>query len=172
MMTDTLLLTAVSDVAAHSPDQSRQSQRLTGEEVACDRAAAAVADYLRRLGFAESSDAVQLAAREVAREAAASLPKLRRSDASIVRSTAIRQTVRDIDHWLRVLARETDGRTRPASNILAAAAARIETESRRPVPVCEPTGMAGQRFRNRPAIVARWVGRSLARLVRRRKATA
>ena len=131
----------------------------SGEQVARDRAASAVAAYLHRLGFPADSQAAEQAAIDVAMQAADSLPKLRRSDASIVRATAIRLAIRDLDHWLRLLGEEP--KQSAIKNMPARAASAIETSRRRVVPIERVQAMAPQRFRNRPAILARWAYRSV-----------
>ena len=149
------------------PGRSAHRRRARGVRDRCDRAATAVAQYLARLGFAVQDDAVQLVSAEVARAAADSLPKLRRSDTSIVRSAAIRQTIRDLDHWLRVLDEQSDAcanTTRRGVNVAACVAASIETGRRRVVPSERPQAMAPQRFRNRPAIMCRHWSRTAGEL--------
>ena len=134
------------------------ARRGSGEQIARDRAASAVVTYLHRLGFPVDSETAEEAAIEVALQAAESLPKLRRSDASIVRTTAIRLAIRDLDHWLRLLSDESDHAV--ITNMPALAASTVETSRRRVVPIESHRTMAPQRFRNRPAILARWAYRS------------
>ena len=165
MMTDTLMPLVAETVRDASRRDHLGQLPPSGEEVACDRAADAVGDYFVRLGFAESSETVQLASVEIAQQASASLPKLRRSDASIVRATAIRLVVRDLDHWLRVLAADDsacDGlRSRSPRNVPACTAAMLETQRRRVVPEGRPARMQPQRFRSSSTLKLRaWVRRA------------
>lgn len=134
----------------------------TSEQIAVDRAAAAVASYLHRLGFLPGSAIVEDASIEVATDAARSLPKLKRSDASLVVAAAMRQTIRNLDHWLRLLAEQTSVRSLPGR-----VAASLETGQRTVAPSTHSQPMAAQRFRNRPAIWCRYAVRRVATAVAR-----